>query len=270
MQDQRNSFGRRPGGTPAAPRDTEEEPVLDFASWVVALLAARRSAADMVMRPDLLARLLAAATRPDDAALAGLLRAMLREKVSAAAIADLYIPAAAAELGDAWMDDRMSFAEVSLGAARLQAMLRALGAGWSADGAEPDCGACVLLCVVPGEQHTLGALVLLGQLRRAGVSVRLAIGPDGSELARIFGSLRFDGALVSASGSAPVAAVAAFVTSLRKMGPPGLRVVIGGGLIRQTPGAAALTGADAAAAGVDEALAACGVRVAGGAMRRRA
>ncbi|QYK40590.1 MAG: hypothetical protein KF887_14370 [Paracoccaceae bacterium] len=234
--------------------------MIDFASWVVALLAARRSAADMVMRPEILEALVRSSTSADDAVMGGFLRELVRQKVSPAAISDLYIPAAAAQLGEEWLDDRLGFAEVTLASARLQSMLRAIGAAWTADAALPERETCVLLCVAPGEQHTLGALVLLGQLRRCGVSVRLALAPSRAELSALFAAIHFDGALISASGSSHLAQLGRFVETLRVLGPDDLCVVIGGGILQRVPDVASAVGADAAATDIGQALAACGLR----------
>jgi methylmalonyl-CoA mutase cobalamin-binding subunit len=259
MQDQSFNFSGS-GGVAAGRRSQGDGGVIDFASWVVALLAARRSAADMVLRTNLLTGLVTAAAAESEAPLEDFLRELVRQKISVAAVSDLYIPAAAGRLGDAWMDDTLSFAEVTLATARLQSMQRAISSQWSADRA--DCGAdpCLLLCVAPGEQHTLGALVLLGQLRRSGVSVRLALGPTPEELAAIFAATAMDGVLISASGSARLAQLSQFVQTLRTFGPEGLRIVIGGGLIAGGRTVASLVGADAEATDIGQALDACGLR----------
>ena len=233
--------------------------VVDFASWVVDMLAARRAAADGPMRPDVLAQLARAVADPDPAPLSELMRDLVRQKVSAVAGAGVLIPAVAAPLGEDWMDDRAGFAEVTLASARLQSMLRALGAAWSADRADGVSDPCLLLCVAPHEQHTLGALVVLGQLRRSGASVRLVTDPGAEDMAALLGSLSLDGVMISASGSVRLAELAQFVGMVRKLGPPGLPIVLGGGVLGAIPGAAARVGADAGAMNISQALAACGI-----------
>lgn len=260
MQDQSFSFPGHSSGAIDGRRATGEHGVIDFASWVVALLAARRSAADMVLRADLLAGLVTAATADSDAPLELFLRDLVRQKISVAAVSDLYIPAAAAHLGDGWMNDSLTFAEVTLASARLQSMLRAISAQWSADRADASGLPCLLLCVAPGEQHTLGALVLLGQLRRSGISVRLALGPGPDEIAAIFAATAMDGVLISASGSARLAQLARFVQTLRALGPRGLPIVVGGGVVVHVEDVARIIGADAMATDIGQALDACGLR----------
>ncbi|MFN7004664.1 MAG: B12-binding domain-containing protein [Roseinatronobacter sp.] len=237
-----------------------ETSVIDFASWVVALLAARRSADDMVLRPDLLETLVDAAMSDHQAAMSDVMAELVRRKVSLASVSDVYIPAAAARLGDDWMDDRISFSDVSLATSRLQSLLRAISAAWSDDIAGADRAApCLLLCVMPGEQHTLGAMVLMGQLRRSGVSVRLSLGLDREGLAAFFDTMRFDGVLVSASEGTSIAKLAGFVQMLRALGHFGLPVVIGGGVVRRG-GDLSAAGADAVAGDIGQALMACGLR----------
>lgn len=259
MQDQqyRITGSRVPGR--AGARTAEDETVVDFASWVVALLAARKSVAETVMRPELLTGLIAAAICDDIERLDVFLRDLVRQKVSAAAMADLYIPAAARELGVQWHDDKITFAEVSLATARLQSMLRAIGSAWVADVAQPRQSGTILLAVPPKEQHTLGAMVLLGQLRRLGISVRLMIGPDRHELKKAMETLRFDGVLVSACSAVRLAELKVFVETIRNAGPAGLPVVVGGGLLQLVDDAKARTGADAIAHDLAGALDACGL-----------
>ncbi|MEQ8602248.1 MAG: cobalamin B12-binding domain-containing protein [Marivibrio sp.] len=87
---------------------------------------------------------------------------------------DLMGPAAR-ELGDAWSDDRRSFADVTLGLSRLQTMLRSLspafgdvGSARPAPDAQPRR---ILLAPTPGEQHTFGVSVVEEFFRRDGWEV---------------------------------------------------------------------------------------------------
>jgi MerR family transcriptional regulator, light-induced transcriptional regulator len=76
-------------------------------------------------------------------------------------IADFYVPEVARRLGAAWCEDRTSFADVTVGTARLQGLLREIGPDWFSDarlGDRPPV--CVLVVVSRDEFHTLGAMVL--------------------------------------------------------------------------------------------------------------
>lgn len=248
--------GRRSGRAVAA-----DGGVVDFASWVVALLAARKQAAAPRLRPSLLAAFRAALVDDDAGRLDLFMRDLVRQKVTAGAVADLYIPAVARALGEDWMEDRASFLEVTLATARMQALLRAIGTAWTADtGSAPDDRA--LLLVVPArEQHTLGAMVLLGQLRRIGISVRLLIGPGEQELGAALRGGTFRGALISAACADHLAEIQQLVAQMRAACRVGLPIVVGGHVVECGKDVLALTGADAVATSLGEALAVCGMEV---------
>jgi MerR family transcriptional regulator, light-induced transcriptional regulator len=261
MQDHQLSLvGRRPERD-ATRKDPGDAGVIDFASWVVALLAARKSSADTAMRSDLLAAFRLAAIDESPAALEVFLRDLVRQKVSAASVADLYIPALARQLGDDWLEDRVSFMEVTLASSRMQAMLRAIGAAWTADLAGPRHPATLLLIVPAHEQHTLGAMVLLGQLRRMGVSVRLSVAPETAELRGLLSAGQYDAVLISASSMARLADLRAVVQEVRRHGPRGQIVAVGGHILQSGVDVAAATGADLATCDPATVFEACGIRV---------
>ena len=52
---------------------------------------------------------------------------MVAAGVSTADVAEDYVAQAARRLGEAWVDDTLSFSEVTIGAARLQEIVRSLG-----------------------------------------------------------------------------------------------------------------------------------------------
>lgn len=91
------------------------------------------------------------------------------------AIIDLYVPQVAIQMGDMWMNDEISFSDVTVGALRLQSLMSEASNElvW---GGQVSTNVLHALVVVPeGEQHFLGASVVTTQLRRAGCGVSLAI-----------------------------------------------------------------------------------------------
>ena len=97
-------------------------------------------------------------------------------------IVDCYIPAMACQLGTDWAENRRSFAEVTIGTARLIAAVRDLGRRWAAD-TVADWSAPAMLMVVPEtEQHRLGAMIAASRFRRLGVSVRMLLGASDEEV----------------------------------------------------------------------------------------
>ncbi|APE45685.1 hypothetical protein BOO69_19200 (plasmid) [Sulfitobacter alexandrii] len=198
-----------------------------------------------------------AACAPDRAALGEVVRAMRKARVSPVQIAEEYVPAIARRLGDAWVDDRIGFLQVSLGSVRLQAVLRDLGRDWGLSTQEIDSDRPSYLVGVPaGFQHTLGVTVLAGQLRHRGFSVhlRLDLTPDilRQELERCI----FRGVLLSAYGIQEL-------ESLRQLALVGSEfgrrtpVIIGGNSLELAETLSQRTAADFATCDVGEALAFC-------------
>lgn len=218
--------------------------VSQFAVEVVARLVSRDGAAVPGLRDSLVCRIMDAVRSSDPAAVEALKPELKRARISAATLADIYIPEVARRLGQGWEDDNISFAEVTMGVARLQAILREIGATWVADDSATESTATVLMVLPSGEQHTLGALCVAGWLRRRGVSVCLRIAPSMSDLADLLTSRNFDGAMISIACDDKVEACARLVKALKEFSKNDLRVAVGGAIASFAEGALRDTGAD--------------------------
>lgn len=218
--------------------------VTQFAAEVVARLVKRDVAEEAGLREPLVARFIEAVCSADPEAFEILKPELRRARVTAAAVADLYIPEVARRLGAAWEADCLSFANVTMGVARLQAILREVGAAWVADREGEVSGAMVLLVLPQGEQHTLGAMVLAGQLRRMGVSVAMKIAPTPADLARYVAERAFDGALVSIACNDRLESCGKLVKTLKESSKGELRVVVGGAILDSSDNVMRATGAD--------------------------
>jgi methylmalonyl-CoA mutase cobalamin-binding subunit len=238
----------------------DEGGLKSIASWAMGQVAARRLRDDQPLRPELLRALVLAAISPSSRAMAALAGDLFRQKVSAEDFADRYIVAAAAEMGEAWAEDRMTFAEVTMGMSRLQSLLRELGNAWSADQASGADGSGTVLLVMPSfEQHSLGALVLMGQLRRRGVSVALALGVPAAEICRRVRVARYSAILISVACVDRLADLAAYVKKMRADGGSLPPVVVGGGIMAHPADVRLETGADAALRDIEQVLGYCGL-----------
>ena len=138
------------------------------------------------------------------------------------------IPGIARQLGAAWEDDLISFADVTIGCARLQSALRHLpdilpDKPETHRGIERNC----LVMTLPHAQHTLGALVLAKQLRQARqrVHVELESHPDAWSHPAL--DQDFDVIMISASRSECPVALQSLVGLCRQNWGRS-RVVIGG------------------------------------------
>jgi hypothetical protein len=234
--------------------------VSQFAADVVARLVSRDGGATGPLRDALVDQMIAAVSRPGSAEFDQLRPELRRARVSAAALADLYIPEIARRLGKAWEDDRMSFAEVTIGSSRLQAILREIGAGWVADSTVGGKGGRTLLLVVPaGEQHTLGAMVLAGQLRRRGISVCLKVGPGDEDLVQLLHTRSFDSAMLSVACVEKLASAAALAKTLKRETAGALPVALGGAAFLREGVVTIDCEADIQTSNIDEALQALGL-----------
>lgn len=202
----------------------------------------------------------AAARGPRRGACSEAARQMIDAGMHPEDIADRFVPALARRMGEEWCSDLMGFAGVTVGCARLQALLRELGAHWRGNRRrDPETGSA-LIAVAAGENHTLGAVVLAGQLRRAGVSVKLGLGVTPPDVMRAVGRQRFDAVLVSASRGARPETLRSLVEAVSRAGteaaPP---VVIGGSIAELDGDLTATTGADLVTNEATEALEFCGL-----------
>jgi hypothetical protein len=231
-----------------------------FASQVVSLLADRNARTVPELRDHLVEGLIVASVSGAADAFAELLNELRRAKISLAALADIYIPAAAMRMGDAWLADEMSWLDVSIGTGRLQSLLREIGNAWVADQAG-DAGQGTILLIVPDqEQHTLGPMVAMGQMRRYGVSVCLRIAPNHNELRSLMAARTFDGVMISVATQSKLPAVARTVTFLKTIAAAPTPIVVGGAVMSSVEDLVSCTGADHASNDIGSALEAIGLK----------
>lgn len=212
---------------------------------------------------DVLAKLRTAALDPDRGACCWAVKDAMAHGILREDIADYYIPELARQMGEQWCSDEMGFVDVTIGVSRLQMMLRELGSAWIADHLREASSPAILLIVPEGAHHTLGAMVLAGQLRRKGFSVCLVLGQHLHDIAAKMQQTGFEAVFISSSQSEKLASLRRIVDvakcSILKPPP----VVIGGAIldVQTTEDVKAQTGADHATKRLDEALRLCGLKV---------
>jgi len=180
--------------------------------------------------------------------------------ISAETMADCYIPIVARELGEAWCVDELGFADVTIGSARLQAMLRELGPEWTAGQTMQPDASTVLLLVPEGQYHTLGAMILSGQLRRVGLSVRLVLGASTSDVKNILEMADFDAVFISAVRGVSLEILRKIVNCIHVSRGTNTPVVVGGTALELHDDIVSLTGADYVTNSADEAISLCNLR----------
>ncbi len=206
-------------------------------------------------------RLCAALTSDSETSHQSVIGALIANGVSSEQVYQDYVPAAARRLGEMWISDRASFVDVTLGAARLQALFRAAGDGSGASmlGRSIPLGQEILMVIPSFEQHSLGAFVAADTFRRHGVWVRMAIGMEAAELAQLLREGRFAAVGLSLSTRKSVESAGELIEYLRnKLGslPP---VLVGGRCVAENDDVLALCGADLAVQSVREAIERCGL-----------
>ena len=251
---------------------------------VMARLSARdgRADVDMIPHDGFVEKLRACARGVERLSYDALKPEMRRVRISAAGLADVYIPHVARLLGREWEEDSLSFAQVTMGVARLQMLLREVSADWSADEcqlltsrAQPGLGGgaravaarvghyprdTAVLVLVPGdEQHTLGPMVLTSQLRRMGISVCLRLQPSSAALTALLRKGRFECAIVSVGGEGKLEAAQNMVNLLKSLTRGQLRVAVGGAAVEKIKTLGVFAGADVVTNDLEAALRILGV-----------
>ena len=248
----------------------DEQGVLDgagvtlLAATAIVRLATRDVKADRVLNESVLDRLTAAVLDADSRAFDAIQPDLKRLRITSIDLSDHYFPRIARKLGADWADDSMSFANVSLGVARMQSILRQIGVDRAEDEARRAILGRVLLILPESEQHSFGAMVLMGQMRRRGLSVSLRIAPRPAELRLLLRQERFDGAMISVACREKVEICRSVVRTLKNATRDALKVAVGGAVFMNSPDVPAIVGADIITNDLDDALMALGLAAAGG------
>jgi MerR family transcriptional regulator, light-induced transcriptional regulator len=250
-------------GTRATP-EVSADHVDALAARALTVVARQTARAGRGPSPLLIEMLETAALDSSPWAITAALDRMAAAGVPPAEIADRYIPAVARRMGDKWCSDEMGFAQVTIGCARLQGALRELGPEWRADHNAPPDAPCILIAVGSEIYHTLGAVVLAGQMRRAGLSVNLHLGTGADDLTYLLQRIRVQAVFLSASSGESLESLRKLVDAVRTAPAPRPPVVIGGTItwMADADGVdiAALTGADHVTCDPEKALSLCGIK----------
>lgn len=199
----------------------------------------------------------ASMTQTDPLVIEDLLNQMRRAGIRDTDIADFYIPVVARRLGEGWVNDTLEFTQVSVAMASLSTMLRSLDASWCMPERAPFGTMGEICIVVPkGVQHTLGATILAGQMRRAGYDVRLGSDLSLEEIAHFVSSPATMGVMISASLWERLDFLRTVVKKVRAANP-WVPVLIGGNVLEQDADICAATGADHATSDWQSALSFC-------------
>jgi len=242
---------------------TRHGEVESLATQVLSALAQRAGQTEASVDPGALAKFCANIVRSGPSIRTDSLDALRRHGVDMAGVLDSYIPAAARELGERWCRDELSFADVTIGASRLQAILREMSASPMACPVTGTEAANVMLIVPHDEYHTLGGMAAASQMRRMGLSVCLCLGQTEEELLQKAATRDFDMVAVSLSCRDKLGAVRRLIDALRRTLRPDVPIMIGGRVVGEVDDIRGASGADIATSDPREALRLCGVKLPG-------
>lgn len=109
----------------------------------------------------------------DDSAPGAFVRSLLRQGVAPGTLLEDVFTPAARELGQRWVTDDCSFYEVTIGTGHIQRLVRAVSPLFLANSAMHGSMGRMLLTCAPGEQHSLGTMIVAEYFIRDGWDVHL-------------------------------------------------------------------------------------------------
>lgn len=190
----------------------------------------------------------------DDTRAAAFVRELLDEGVSVEAVyLDLLAPTAR-RFGTMFDDDECDFVEVTVALGRMQRLLRDLSQIFLANtGAASPVGSVLLTCI-PGEQHTLGIIMVGEFLLRDGWRVLVGAPWSESDLLTTVATEWFDVVGFSVGSEHRLPALKRDIRRLKQMSRnPQLQIMVGGQVFRDQPELAAEIGATAIASDAGQA-----------------
>ncbi|MEM8980278.1 MAG: cobalamin B12-binding domain-containing protein [Pseudomonadota bacterium] len=230
-----------------------------FARQVIEVVATRQSGGERLVDTTLLKRFCDQLIARDQKKHLAFVDHLLASGLRREEICDLYVPAAARVLGDQWCEDQTSFADVTIGSARLQNLLRSIAPEWQVGWSPAPNAPSVLMYVRQDEFHTLGAMVAAGQMRRLGYDVTLHIGYEVHETLQVLLEEPFDIVMISASSSERLESLRKLIVNMRNAADVNMPIAIGGSILLTHDDLKTLTGADYAEADPRRVLRSCGM-----------
>ena len=162
---------------------------------------------------------------------------------------------AARRLGDLWLEDRLSFFDVTAALGRMQGVMRALGADGDGEASGVIHGKKVLLAPVAGEQHIFGLAVVAAFFRRAGWDVTFEPRISPEDLLVLVRAERFTAIGLSVASDRFVDPLCRQIDALRGASlNRGVTMLAGGPSFLHDPDLQARVGVDAVARDATEAV----------------
>jgi methanogenic corrinoid protein MtbC1 len=160
---------------------------------------------------------------------------------------DLLAPTARL-LGEMWKADACCFTDVTIGTARIQQIVHELSPDFEKEMAMAFEGRRILLMTMPGEQHTLGLMLIEEYFRRAGWDCSSGAPKDMRDMARRVRAQHFDVVGISVAWGALLDGISSTIQSIRKASlNKSIVVLVGGNIFLENPELVSRVGADGTA-----------------------
>ena len=181
----------------------------------------------------------------DDSAPGAFVRSLLKQGVAPGTLLEDVFTQAARELGQRWVSDDCSFYEVTIAAGHIQRLVRAISPLFLANGAIHGSMGRMLLTCAPGEQHSLGTMVIAEYFIRDGWDVHLMTIYGADILLDMVRKADYHCLGVSVSCDQHVAGLRKDIRRVRQVSRnPDIKVLVGGQLFMMESNTTDLLGAD--------------------------
>lgn len=176
------------------------------------------------------------------------LQTLLEQGASIDAVFLELLAPTARRLGEMWNADLCDFTDVTIGLSRLQQLCHELSPDFETEEVKSFDDHRILLATVPGEQHTLGIMLVEEYFRRAGWEC-CSISPQSvKELVKVVKRQHFDVVGFSVSYGILLEGVASAIQAVRKASlNKSVAIMVGGPIFLEHPEYAARVGADGTA-----------------------
>ena len=163
----------------------------------------------------------------------------------------LYLAEAADRLGEKWLSDELTFAEVTIGTTRILAIMRGLRRSLEARWRPQE--RLALFASVPDEQHTIGITMAADLFRREGWELELVTGASHNEIVERVTQSEAMVVGLTAHGDRSLEALLKLLLAIRVTNPT-TYVLVSGNIVDEASDILSLTGADACASDISSAL----------------
>lgn len=154
-----------------------------------------------------------------------------------------YVASAARQLGTFWVEDKVTFAEVTVASSRLYRIIR--GLRHVIEGVTPEKGVDrhVLFALVPGDVHTLGIQMASDLFRREGWDVEMSVAEDHDQIIARTELERFQSVVVVGHSEHTLPNLISLVLAVR-ITQPMAHIVVAGNIVSFHDDIVDLVGAD--------------------------